>query len=60
MGVHINQSQIHDHVLLHHTVWEVKRSRHGVQIPCTPSLVPKPMHGLVNEVEFLGLITQKR
>jgi len=24
------------HTYLYHTVWEVKRSRHGVQIPCTP------------------------
>ena len=23
-------------VSLYHTAWEVKRSRHGVQIPCTP------------------------
>ena len=47
------------------TVWEVKRSRHGVQILCTPSLVSQPAplparNGLVNKVEFLGLITKMR
>ena len=39
-----NPRYVHDHQLLYHTAREVKRSRHRVQISCTPSPVTQPTH----------------
>ena len=57
-----NPRYVHDHQLLYHTAWEVKRSRHRVQISCTPSLVTQPAHPSRQEIvwwtksNFLGLL----